>query len=265
MPSVAANVRVVIAPNPGANTHQGTNTYLVTEPDGITVIDAGPEIAAHVEAVIAAAGGPIRRIVNTHTHHDHAGAARLLGQRTGAPIFGYVPVFRPQYAPDVPLADGERIGALTAIFTPGHCPDHLCLSLDDKVLFCGDTVLSWSSTMIVPPHGNLRDYLASLTRLGARPENLYLPGHGPAVDNPAEHIGVLLARRARREQSVLSALAGGRATLAQLVDRLYRVAGPELRRSGRDILHAHLLKLQEDGLTQSDGDYWWLAEGGGRG
>lgn len=251
-------VRVLVAPNAGPSTHDGTNTYLVAEPDGITIIDAGPALESHVEAILAAAGGPIRRILTTHTHRDHAGAARMLAERAHAPIFGHLQPLAAEFSPDIGLGDGDRIGAITAIFTPGHARDHLCFSFAGEALFSGDTVLDWASSLVRPPNGDMADYIASLERLQPRTEKLYLPGHGPPVTDPQARLADLLARRRHREASIVAKLAAGGATLDDLTEHFYG-RKPELRETGRWTLEAHLLKLEKDGRAKiSPAGIWAL-------
>jgi len=252
------HIRLVVAPNAGPSTHDGTNTYLIDEADGVTVIDAGPAIEAHVEAIVAAAGRPIRRILTTHGHRDHAGAARALAARTGAPVLAYRVPLHAEYAPDIALDDGARIGALTAIHTPGHAPDHLCFSHAGTVLFSGDTVLDWASSLVMPPHGDMGHYMDSLARLGARSEALCLPGHGPPVTDPRARIADLLARRQHREATILAQLAGSGATLDALTARFYG-RKPDLQVTGRGVLEAHLIKLQREGRAAVGADGLWVA------
>lgn len=252
----APHIRLVVAPNAGPSTHDGTNTYLIDEADGITVIDAGPAIDAHVDAIVVAAGRPIRRILTTHGHRDHAGAARALAVRTGAPVLAYRVPLHAEYAPDIALDDGARIGALTAIHTPGHAPDHLCFSHAGTVLFSGDTVLDWASSLVLPPQGDMGHYMASLERLGARTEQLCLPGHGPPVTNPQARIADLLARRRHREATVLAQLAEGGVTLDALTARFYG-RQPDLQVTGRGVLEAHLIKLRREGRATVSADGLW--------
>ena len=202
---VAPSVRRILAPNPGPFTFTGTCTYVVGEGE-VAVIDPGPEDAAHITAVLNALRGEmVQQIVVTHTHRDHSGGALLLQQKTGAKTFGEGPhrAARPlhegetsrleagadrEFKPDVRLRDGTVIeGAgfvLEAIATPGHTANHLAFSLRGQdCLFSGDHVMAWSTPIVAPPDGSMGDYLHSLEKLRARPETLYLPGHGPAASN----------------------------------------------------------------------------------
>ena len=159
---VGPGIRRIVAGNPGPMTYHGTNTYLVEEADGLAVIDPGPADAAHLEAVLAAAEGRIARILLTHSHTDHIGNLAGLRRATGAPVVA----FGPEAAPDLLPGHGEPIGGLSVLHTPGHAPDHLCFARADGVLFTGDHVMGWSSTMVPPPpRGDMAAYLDSLDGL----------------------------------------------------------------------------------------------------
>ena len=163
---ILPGIRRIVADNPSVMTYFGTNTYLLDGADGLTVIDPGPDQPAHVRDILAAAGEvAIHRILLTHGHGDHAGAAASLRAATGAPIFGCQ---RAQTPPDTGLADGGEVAGLRAVFTPGHAGDHLCFAAtvgSHKILFSGDHVMSWSSSIVNPPDGDMRDYYGSLKRL----------------------------------------------------------------------------------------------------
>lgn len=182
MPGIAR----VVAPNPGVMTYHGTNTYLIDTPDGCVVLDPGPNDAGHVRAILAAASGPIAHILLSHTHRDHLGAVAALRQVTGAPVHAYGRNGAPGFAPDLPLNDGDVVAGLTALRTPGHASDHLCFAAADGTLFSADHVMSWSSSVISPLDGDMAAYFASLRRLLARDDRLYLPGHGPPLPRAAQ-------------------------------------------------------------------------------
>ncbi|MBE7732580.1 MBL fold metallo-hydrolase [Devosia faecipullorum] len=256
--TIIARIGRLVAPNGGPGTHDGTNTYFLREPDGMTVIDAGPALEEHVDAILTQAGGPIRRILNTHTHLDHAGAARALSARTGAPVYGYRQPMVREFTPDIGLGDGDRVGSLTAVFTPGHARDHLCFSWSGAILFSGDHVMDWASSLVRPPHGDMADYMASIEKLQRRRESLYLPGHGPPVISPAARLADLLARRRHREQKILARLALASATLDGLTAQFYPQED-ETFSAGRGIVEAHLLKLRQDGkVVDGDSGQWRL-------
>ena len=189
-------VRRVLAPNPSPFTYTGTQTYIVGLGDGCAVIDPGPDEPAHLAALEAAIGGEhVCAIMCTHTHRDHSPASRPLARRTGAPIVGCAPLafdtagpradegFDPDYAPDRVLADGEAMSGpgwtLTALATPGHVSNHLCFALEESgALFSGDHVMGWSTSVVVPPDGDMGDYMASLQLLHERDDRVLYPAHG---------------------------------------------------------------------------------------
>jgi glyoxylase-like metal-dependent hydrolase (beta-lactamase superfamily II)/8-oxo-dGTP pyrophosphatase MutT (NUDIX family) len=216
-------VRRITAPNPGFMTGPGTNTYLVGAGGDIAVIDPGPAIEAHMEAVLAAAGSRIGWILVTHTHVDHSPAAALLKARTGAELLGMPPpAFGNQdqsFRPDRVLAHGERIEVagcmLRVIHAPGHASNQLCYLLEEeKLLFTGDHVMQGSTVVINPPDGDMRIYLDSLRHLQGQDLAWFAPGHGFLMDKTQEALERLLIHRLGRENKVLKALReAGSATL----------------------------------------------------
>ena len=252
----------IIAPNPGMMTGPGTNTYLVGE-DDITVIDPGPTIDAHLEAIVAAGAGRIRRILCTHTHVDHSPAAALLAASTGAEVLGRP---RPQHGnqdhsfqPARTLEHGERLtlGGVTlrAIHTPGHASNHLCYLLENtRMLFSGDHVMQGSTVVIGPPDGDMRAYLASLELLLGEDIAIIAPGHGYLIGTPHREIRRLTAHRLAREAKVTAALARlGEATLEELVVAVYDDVAPRLHPVAMRSLQAHVDKLLAEGRARAHG------------
>lgn len=262
---VAASVRRVVAPNPGPFTGPGTNTYLVGESE-LAVVDPGPAEPAHVEAILRAGEGRIGWILVTHTHRDHSPAARLLREATGATVVGRraPPDGRHdgRFRPDAEPADGERVlldgAAIRCIATPGHASNHVCFLLEETgMVFTGDHILGAVSPVILPPDGDMRDYLGSLARLAELPLTGIAPGHGPILDRPHEVIGSLIAHRLRREQKVLRCLSATRtATLDALLPLVYDDVDPSLHELAAHSLHAHLIKLERDGMVVAEADAW---------
>jgi glyoxylase-like metal-dependent hydrolase (beta-lactamase superfamily II) len=249
---VLPGIRRIVARNPSVMTYLGTNTYLLDGPDGLTVLDPGPQDAAHVADILRAAGdAPVARLVLTHTHADHLGAAAALQAATGAPVFAYRQSAKPGFAADVPLADGDAVGGLRAVHTPGHAADHLSFEYltrgGDKILFSGDHVMSWSSSIISPPDGDMVAYYRSLELLLARDEVYYAPGHGPLLPEPRALVGELLAHRRHREASILAALRDRDWTVAELALHLYHKTDFRLKMAAQRNVLAHLLKLEHEG------------------
>jgi len=260
-------VRRVVANNPGPMTYHGTSTWIVGRGQ-VAVIDPGPDDDAHHRALLEAlAGERVAHVLLTHGHRDHAAGAARFAAAVEAPTHGFG---RPQagrnaaagachlpFLPDERLADGAVIEGpgwrLEAIHTPGHASDHLCFALaGEGVLFTGDHVMGWSTSMISPPDGDMAAYMASLRRLLGRDDKVFLPGHGPGITDPKGHTQALLAHRLAREAAVLAAVREGLATPAAIVSRLYPgLAAPLLQPATRSVL-AHLLKLAEERLVVAD-------------
>jgi glyoxylase-like metal-dependent hydrolase (beta-lactamase superfamily II) len=256
--AVLPGIRRIVASNNGPMTYHGTNTYLLDGPDGTTVLDPGPDDARHVAAILAATDGRVARIVLTHTHSDHLGAVAALKAATGAPTHAFHRSAAPSFAADVPLRDGDTVAGLTAIHTPGHAADHLTFDFGDGVLFTGDHVMSWNSSIVSPPRGDMADYMQSLRRLLARRDIVYLSGHGPPLHDPHAYVGDLLARREEREQAIVAAIHQSPLTVEVLADRLYAKTDPMLRYASERNVLAHLLKLEAEGTVTQSGDGWIL-------
>lgn len=263
---LSPRVRRLTAPNPGVMTGPGTNTYLLDAGDeGTVVIDPGPDDEAHVQRILAATGGRVRAVLVTHDHLDHRPAAVRLQAATGAswvalPRTGCEATEPRQHVP----ADGEwlRYGPLMlqALHTPGHASSHVCFLLpDERMLFSGDHVMQGSTVVIAPPDGNLRVYLESLRRLIDLPIDWIAPGHGFLMDQPARVFESLIAHRLQREARVVSALdhETPRSIDALLAD-VYRETPVVLHEAASRMLHAHLLKLEDEGRAMSDGAGWRL-------
>ena len=255
----------VTAPNAGMMTGPGTNSYIIGEAD-CAVLDPGPDIAAHVDALVAAAPGPIRWIVLTHTHPDHSPAAARLKRATGAAILG---VTAPndghqdyETKIDRVVRDGDFVGAagheLRAVATPGHASNHVCyVHAASGFLFSGDHILNGSTTVILAPDGDMSAYIASLERLRGVAMRAIAPGHGALLTDPIAAIDALIAHRLRREAKTLERLrAAGRVTLGELVVRVYDDVAPALHGFARYSLEAHLIKLERERRAVRDGEHW---------
>ncbi len=269
-------VRRVLAPNPSPFTFTGTQTYIVGTGE-VAVIDPGPAIPEHVEALLAALGGErIAAIVCTHTHRDHSPASRPLREATGAPIVGCAPLsfddegpradaaFDPDYAPDRVLGDGEALEGegwtLEAVATPGHTSNHLCFALpEERALFTGDHVMGWSTTIVSPPDGDMGAYMASLAKLQAREDSLYYPAHGPSIETPQKLLRGLVLHRRQREAQILAELRRGEERIPDMVSQMYRQVDPGLHPAAERSVLAHLIDLRARGLVVQEGEAWRIA------
>jgi len=276
-----ARLRRVRADNPSPLTGSGTNTWLVGE-GAVTVIDPGPALPAHLEAILAALepGEAVARIIVTHAHRDHSALARPLAKATGAPVLAFGPAEAGRsavmtrlvaagfegggegadsdFAPDARLADGDRLdlpghaATLEVIHTPGHMGGHLCLALG-TLLFSGDHVMGWATSLVSPPDGDMRAYMTSLERLAAREWSRFLPGHGEAVEEPAARLAELLAHRRQREAQVRAALAESPGNATDLARRIYTDVSPTLLPAASRNVLSHLIDLSERNLASCDG------------
>ena len=261
----------LLANNPSAFTFTGTQTHIVGERE-VAVIDPGPDLPEHVEALARALEGrDVVAIVCTHTHRDHSPAARLLADRTGAPIIGCAPLaleavgpradaaFDTDYMPDQVLGDGESIVVdgkpLIAVATPGHTSNHLCFAYGDA-LFTGDHVMGWSTTVVVPPDGDMAAYMRSLDKLRQRDDRIYYPAHGPAVTNPKQYVRHLVGHRLQRERQISAIVTERPSTIGEIVSAAYPGLDPRLVPAAGGSVFAHLLDLERRGLVHREEDRW---------
>lgn len=261
---VMPGVTRIVAANPGPMTYFGTNTYLLDTPDGIVVLDPGPEEhPEHVEAILRATDRKVALILISHTHHDHVGAAAALQAATGAPTAGFRDSGSETFEADIKLGDGDSIAGMQAIHTPGHASDHLCFarpaSDGTAVLLSADHVMSWSTSVVSPPGGDMADYFASLRLLLDRTDDVYLPGHGPPLPEPRALVREMLTHRMMREQAIQRALDKGATGTFALMNALYSQVHPRLRRAAERNVLAHLLKLETEGKVVRDGELWRAA------
>ncbi|MBB3521126.1 MBL fold metallo-hydrolase [Rhizobium sp. BK456] len=272
---VASGVERVTVNNPGPFTFFGTNSYIVGS-SSVAVIDPGPEDEAHYQALMAALSGrAVTHIFVSHTHRDHSPLARRLQAATGAVTVGQGP-HRParplrdgeinpfaessdlSFVPDITLGDGESLSgdgwALSAVLTPGHTANHAAFALQGRdILFSGDHVMAWSTSIVAPPDGSMADYMESLERLIARDDRLLLPGHGGPVTEPAGFLRALKAHRLKREQAVLARMQAGDTEIAEMVKVIYRDTDPKLHGAAALSVLAHIEDLLERGEIAADG------------
>jgi glyoxylase-like metal-dependent hydrolase (beta-lactamase superfamily II) len=266
---LAPGVRRLLAPNPSMMTGPGTNTYLLGSTE-IAVIDPGPAMPQHVDAIQQLADGPIKWILVTHTHPDHSPAAALLAEATGAEQFGRMPPKgRNQdqtFKPDHMLVDGSIFETgefrLQAIHTPGHASNHLCyLHTGHNLLFTGDHIINGSTVVIDPPDGSMGDYLRSLERLKLMNMEAILPGHGEVMDQPQDAIGWLINHRLEREAKVIGALENQPdSTSRELVPLVYQDVDEKLHDLAEHSLLAHLIRLEEELQARMEHGRWRLTK-----
>lgn len=276
MEEMEPGLRRIIAPNPSPMTYWGTNTFVLGEGD-VTLVDPGPNIPAHAQAILGglAPGERVARILVTHSHLDHSPLARPLADSTGAPViaFGDAYAGRSQvmrdlvaagmdtggegvdadFVPDETLADGARVDigsglVVEAIWTPGHYANHLSFAIGDAVLV-GDHVMAWSSSLVSPPDGDLTAFMASCERLLSRDDRIHYPAHGPAIDDPKARLQWLLDHRRGREAEILAALADGPANPRALTHQIYTETPAALMGAAERNVFAHLIDLATRGLV----------------
>lgn len=273
--AVAPLIRRRICPNASPFTASGTCSYIVGHGE-VAVVDPGPADAAHIAALLAAtAGERVSAIVVTHTHRDHSPGARLLQARTGAPIVGCGPHRAARdladgefphldasadrdHRPDRTMTEGEAVAGpgwtLRAVGTPGHTMNHLAFAFpENEALFSGDHVMAWSTTVVAPPDGSMRAYMASLDKLRDRAETVYWPGHGGPVRDPRRFVRGLSAHRRQRERSIRARIAAGDRDVRAIVTAIYQGLSPALQGAAALSVFAHLEDLVERGLVATDG------------
>jgi glyoxylase-like metal-dependent hydrolase (beta-lactamase superfamily II) len=264
-----SRVRRLIAPNPGVMTGPGTNTYLLGD-DEVAVLDPGPALPEHIDAILDTAGDRIRWIVCTHTHPDHSPAWQAVAEATGAEVIGASPpddmfqdeTFKPtvEVQHDYVLSTPEF--TLRAVHTPGHVGNHYCYFLEEEgMMFAGDHIMNGSTVVIIPPSGDMKAYIESLQLLLKYPLQFIAPGHGELMDQPTEAVDWLVNHRLGREQKVVEGLQKtGRVSLDELVKVVYDDVDSSLHKMARLSLSAHLIKLQHDKRARPyvDDESWEL-------
>ncbi|GAB4147231.1 MAG: MBL fold metallo-hydrolase [Sphingomonadales bacterium] len=265
----APGLRRLVAANPGPFTYTGTGTYVLGA-TRLAVIDPGPALPDHIAGLRRLIDGAgLEAIIVTHNHRDHSPAAAALKAATGAPILGCAPLSRggdgghadegldTAYRPDRVLADGETIAGdgwtLRTLATPGHISNHLCFEwLEANALFSGDHVMGWSTSVVLPPEGDMGDYVASLKRVRDRDYDRLWPTHGQPVDQPGPFIDALIAHRRAREEQILACLEAGLGDIAAIVARLYQDVPNHLHGAAGQSVLAHLIDLCRRGLVTAE-------------
>lgn len=267
---VSPNVRRLIAHNPSPFTYAGTGTYVIGR-GAVAVIDPGPASSEHIDNLLRGLGEEtVSHILITHTHLDHSPGARLLTERTGARTYGFGPHGgneRPEdkveegadfaFVPDVRIGHGDVVTGrgfeVEAVHTPGHCSNHLCFQLrSEKLLFSGDHVMGWSTSVVSPPDGNMAEYLRSLHLLLGRDDARYLPTHGPAIEDPKPLVAAFIAHRHAREAQIMECLTAGPSTIQDMVPKMYAAVAKQLYPAAARSVYAHVLNMLEAGKLATD-------------
>ena len=269
--SLSQRVRRIVAPNPGPMTGPGTNTYVVGKTD-LVVVDPGPDIPSHIDAILGCVGDRLRYIACTHTHPDHSPAASVLAEATGAILVGRTTADdRHQdlsFQPASQIEDDECVmgegWTLRAICTPGHVDNHVCYLLDEEgMVFAGDHIMNGSTVVIVPPGGNMAHYIASLRRLLDYDVKVVAPGHGELIPDCRGEVEKLVRHRLLREAKVCGALNEAAQSLDDLVVTVYDDVDPVMHEWAKLSLLAHLIKLEDECRTiktvEAGVDCWQLA------
>jgi len=269
--TVSPLIRRVTANNPGPFTFRGTGTYIVGH-GTVAVIDPGPDLPDHLDAIQAAvAGEQVSHILVTHHHLDHSPLAAPLSRITGAPVYGRAVTSEVRddetpleagydnFKPDVSIQDGETVSGpgwtIEAIPTPGHTSNHICYALAEEIaLFSGDHIMGWSTTVITPPNGDMTDYLASLERVRAQNFKTLWPTHGPPIRHVEPFIDAYIAHRRDRERQILDRLAAGDRTIAQMVPNAYAAVDPRLWPAAARSMHAAVIALVRSGRVACEGE-----------
>jgi glyoxylase-like metal-dependent hydrolase (beta-lactamase superfamily II) len=273
---VVPSVRRVLCNNPSPFTFTGTVSYIVGR-GKVAIIDPGPDNEEHAAALLnAVRGETVTHILVTHTHRDHSPNTTRIKAVTGATVYAEGPhrASRPRYEsekissesgadrefkPDIQVRDGETIEggdwALEAVATPGHTANHLAFAWRNRnLLFVGDHVMGWSTSIVAPPDGSMVDYMASLHKLTHRDDQLYFPGHGPEIQRGPRYVRFLIRHRQAREASILHRLGKGEADIPTIVRAIYIGIDPRLSGAAGYSVLAHLEDLVGRGIVATDGD-----------
>jgi glyoxylase-like metal-dependent hydrolase (beta-lactamase superfamily II) len=262
-------VRRITAGNPGMFTGPGTNTYLIGDEE-VTVIDPGPALHEHIEAIIQASAN-IKQILLTHTHPDHSPGTRLLQDNIGVPVFALITESSKDqditFTPERILIDGEIIAneyySIEVIHTPGHASNHLCYLLkDEKLLFTGDHIMDGSTVVIASPDGSMQDYIDSLAKLKEYDLNKIAPGHGELIDEPYAVADWIIKHRFERESKVIDVLKQyNSGDLNTLVKDIYSDVDAMLHPVAKWSLESHLIKLIDEGVvTRKNDKFFYIGD-----
>ena len=269
---VSPLIRRVVANNPGPFTYLGTGTYIIGKGE-VAVIDPGPDLAEHLDALMAALEGEtVTHILVTHHHSDHSPLARPLQEKTGAKIYGCAVGGQAadsvviteaghdlEFTPDIDICGGGAIfkgpgWTLEAIATPGHTSNHICFALlEENALFSGDHIMGWSTTVVSPPDGDMTAYMESLDLVKARNFTTLWPTHGPPVLDVDPFIAAYIAHRRAREAQVLKAVTDGHGRIKDMVPVLYADVDKRLWPAAARSVLGHIIDLERRGILTTDG------------
>lgn len=284
-------VQRVIAKNPSKFSYHGTGTYIVGTKN-VVVVDPGPTLDSHRDALATALDGRnVVGIVVTHCHSDHSPLTQWLHEETQAPRYaigphkvydGFIeeddhdsseddPAEKKESAeeretidlafmPDIAVVDGEWFlktseFSLQAVATPGHTSNHLAIAMDtENALFTGDHVMGWSTTVVSPPDGDMRQYFDSMQKVIGRTDSILWPTHGGPITDPQPFLRAYLEHRLQRERQIIEQISLGNNTIPGIVKVLYASIDKKLHRPARRSVWSHLRKLVDDGeVVTTDG------------
>ncbi len=273
--AVSDGVLRVRAGNPSPMTYTGTNSYIVGK-DSISVIDPGPDMDDHRAALLAAiAGRPVTQVIVTHSHLDHSPLARPLADALDCPVVAFGPSDAGRsavmqglaeqglagggegvdhsFAPDQIVQDNDVLpGGFEVLHTPGHMGNHISLAWQG-VMFSGDLVMGWASSLVSPPDGDLTDFMASCERMLARSEAVFHAGHGDPITDPKGRLQWLMDHRNARSDQITRALKNGPLTAQELTARIYTDVPKQMHGAAARNVLAHLIDLVGRDRVRSQG------------
>ena len=276
--TINSNIRRLLAKNPSPFTFYGTGTYIIGN-DDIAVIDPGPLIRSHISNLLKLLKGAKKvSLFITHTHADHSPAAKVIKENINCTLFGYGPYKRKKFdtkfeeghdktfKPDVYLNDREEVRGnswtIRAIHTPGHTSNHMCYGLEEEsILFTGDHIMGWATTVIVPPDGNMTSYIESLRKILVFKYKIFYPTHGGPITRPRQYVKALIAHRLMRQTQIINELSKNTLSIKQMVSKFYKTTDKRLWPAAEKSILANLLSLREKGLVidENDKEVRWKA------
>jgi len=272
------NITCILAPNPGPMTYRGTNTYIIDNNE-LAIIDPGPLNDEHFDNILKVIDErPVKFIFLTHSHIDHSPLAKQLSNKLGTQIFAFGPSgsglskvmllliaegykslaegIDNDFIPDHFIKDGDKFilgnKNIKVIHTPGHMGNHVCFQYDD-ILFSGDHVMDWATSMVSPPYGDLTQFMASCRMLQTKQFDLFLPGHGEPVRNPSERLNFIISHRLDREEQIISTIKNTPMTAIEITKIIYTEIDQRLIPAATRNVFAHLIDLKERGIVEFNG------------